>query len=52
MITLIKIIGYACLTFGSIGLIETLIGLVKEGEYNLLRAILYSLLFAIGLGLH
>jgi len=52
MTIFIKIIGSATLTFGIIGLVEVAIGLIKTGEYNLLRALVYSVLFAIGLGLH
>jgi hypothetical protein len=44
-------IGWASLTFSIIGLIELVLGLIKTGTYNLLRAVIYSGLFGLGLAL-
>jgi hypothetical protein len=42
-------IGYACLAFSAIGFSEVLLGLITTKTYNLLRAIVYSVLLGIGL---
>lgn len=44
-------IGCACLAFCTIGFIEIAIGLLTAKTYNLLRAIIYSMLFGIGIAL-
>jgi len=44
-------IGYASLVFSIIGLVEIILGLIKAGTYNLLRLIVYSILFGIGIAL-
>ena len=49
--TVLSIVGWSCLAFSIIGFVETAIGLKKEGTYNLLRAIVYSILFGLGVGL-
>lgn len=49
--TILHAIGYASLAFSIIGCVELLIGLLKLGTYNLLRAIVYCVLLGIGLGL-
>ena len=52
MIEIIKnTIGYASLTFSMIGFVEIAIGFAINKTYNLLRAIVYSLLFGVGLTL-
>jgi len=49
--TVLSIVGWACLAFSIVGFVETWRGFRKEDTYNLLRAIVYSILFGIGMGL-
>lgn len=44
-------IGYACLAFSFIGLLETLLGLYKESSYTFLKVLVYSLSFGLGMAL-
>ena len=44
-------VGFACIAFASIGFFETILSLLKEDKYNLLRAIIYASTFGIGVAL-
>ncbi len=49
--TVLAIVGWSCLAFSIVGMIETAIGLAKEGSYSLMRVIVYSFCFGIGISL-
>jgi len=45
------ILGWACLAFSIIGFVELALGFVQTKSYNLGRAIIYCLLFGVGIAL-
>jgi len=49
--SLFTIFGWACLAFSIIGFIELALGFVQTKSYNLGRAIIYCLLFGVGIAL-
>jgi hypothetical protein len=48
---LFSIVAYACVAFSVIGFIELAVGFFTTKTYNLGRAIVYCLLFGVGLAL-
>ena len=48
---LLNVISVACLAFSLIGFVELFLGLFNTKAYNLLRAIVYCILFGIGVAL-
>lgn len=44
-------IGYSAFGFSLVGYLETILGLLKDGQYSLLKVLIYSLLFGIGMAL-
>jgi hypothetical protein len=48
---LLHAIGYSSLALSIIGFVETAYSLKKAGGYNLLRVIIYCLLFGVGVAL-
>jgi len=49
--TIKQIVGFGCLAFSIIGFLEQLLQLAFTKSYNLLRAVVYSLLLGIALAL-
>lgn len=45
------VVSFACLAFSIIGFIETALGFKLNNSYNLLKTIVYCLLFGVGLAL-
>jgi len=48
---LLHAIGYALTAMSIVGFVETALGLASIKTYNLMKVIIYSLLFGIGLSL-
>jgi len=45
------IVGFACLAFSIVGFVEVGIGFKVNMSYNLLKTLIYCLLFGIAMGL-
>ena len=46
---LLQAVGYASLAFSIVGFIELALGFFQTKTYNLLRALVYCVLFGVGL---
>ncbi len=49
--TMLEIVGWSCLAFSVVGFVDLGLGFWNTKSYSLLRAIIYCLLFGIGVAL-